>query len=457
MVSDFPFGFGVPDPDDKDPSTGPGGGSADGPGDQGGDANPFAALFGASGLGGADFGAALQRFGQLMSTSSGPVHWELARDTARQAVAAGGDRSVTSLEQAAVSEAVDIAQLWLDDVTALPRTSSTTKAWSRAEWVEDTLPRWKSVIAPLAERMASASTESLPGQIPDEMRAMAAPMLGIVSQMSGVMFGGQVGQGLGALASEVLTSTDVGLPLAPRGVLALLPANIAEFGEGLGIPEDQVRIFLALRETAHIRLFEHAPWLTTRIEGAVAEYASGISVDVSGLEQAMGGIDPSNPEAIAELMSSGVFEPPTTAEQQAALDRLELVLALVEGWVDDVTAAAADGRLPAAAALHETMRRRRASGGPAERTFETLVGLQLRPRRLREASAMWRTIAERTNVTDRDRHWDHPDLLPDADALSDPEAFLTATASSGTDDWDISTLDDPGPERGDPDGSEPGA
>jgi putative hydrolase len=439
MVSDFPFGFGAPEPDDDRSKDTPAGGGSDP------DANPFAAIFG--GMSGADLGAALQRFGQLLSTSSGPVHWELARDTARQAVAAGGDRSVSSVERAAVAEAIDLAEIWLDDATALPRTTSSPRAWSRAEWVEETLPRWKSVVTPLAERMASASTQMLPGQVPEEMRAMAGPMLGIVGQMSGVMFGGQVGQGLGALAREVLTSTDVGLRLGPPGVLALVPQNIAEFGDGLGIPDDQVRIFLALRECGHVRLFEHAPWLTTRIESAVAEYAAGITVDTSGLEQALGSVDPSNPQAIAELMSTGVFEPPTTPEQQAALDRLELVLALVEGWVDHVTSAAADGRLPAAAALQETVRRRRASGGPAERTFETLVGLQLRPRRLRESAALWRTLGERTSIVERDRYWDHPDLTPDADALTDPEGFLTPT---GTGDWDISSLEqEQPPDEGD--------
>jgi putative hydrolase len=300
--------------------------------------------------------------------------------------------------------------------------------------------------------MAAASAESLPGQVPEELRAMAGPMLGIMGQMSGVMYGGQVGQGLGALANEVLTSTDVGLRLAPQGVLALLPRNIAEFGAGLGVPDDQVRIYLGLREAAHTRLFDHAPWLSSRIESAVADYARGISVDMSGIERAMGSADPSNPQAIAEMLSSGVFEPPTTAEQQGALDRLELILALVEGWVDTVTTAAAEGRLPAAGALGETMRRRRASGGPAERTFETLVGLQLRPRRLREASALWQEITRQSSLADRDRLWDHPDLLPDADALDDPTAYVNQASSAG---WDISTLDDTSPPTDDDSGEQP--
>jgi putative hydrolase len=266
--------------------------------------------------------------------------------------------------------------------------------------------------------------------------------MGVMGQMSGVMFGGQVGQGLGALAEQVLTSSDIGVPLAPTGVVALLPRNIAEFGTGLGVPDDQVRIFLALRECAHVRLFHHAPWLASRIEAAVAEYARGISVDVSGIERALGGIDPSQPEALAELMGSGVFEPPTTAEQQAALDRLELLLALVEGWVDDVTTTAAGSRLPATAALGEAMRRRRASGGPAEHAFATLVGLELRPRRLREAAALWHLVATEQSMSDRDRLWDHPDLLPDADALGDPAAFVSSRSDT---EWDISRIGDTPP------------
>lgn len=424
-MSDLPFGFSQPDPGDGTPSGSP---------------DPFGGLFG--GAGGADLGAALQRFGQLLSNSSGPVHWELARDTARQLLAADGDPSVTALERAAVTEAVDVAEHWLDEACTLPRGSTSVVAWSRSEWVEQTLPQWRELITPLAERVASATAEALPQQMPEEMRAMAGPLMGVMGQMSGVMFGGQVGQGLGALAQQVLTSSDIGVPLAPPGVAALLPRNVAEFGDGLGVPDDQVRIFLALRECAHIRLFRHAPWLTARIEAAVADYARGISVDVSGIERALGGIDPSQPEAVAELMSSGVFEPPTTEEQQAALDRLELLLALVEGWVDDVSATAADARLPAAAALREAMRRRRATGGPAEHAFATLVGLELRPRRLREAAALWRLLATERSPADRDRLWDHPDLLPDAEALADPAAFL---ASSTESDWDISSLGDTPP------------
>ena len=85
------------------------------------------------------------------------------------------------------------------------------------------------------------------------------------------------------------------------------------------------------------------------------------------------------------------------------------MLALVEGWVATVVDAAAGGRLPQSSALAEAIRRRRATGGPAERTFATLVGLELRPRRLREAAAIWQRPDRRlAGSSGRDAVWAHP-------------------------------------------------
>ena len=120
-----------------------------------------------------------------------------------------------------------------------------------------------------------------------------------------------------------------------------------------------------------------------------------------------------------------MFEPQETAEQQAALRRLETLLALVEGWVDAVVAEVAAERLGGAEALREASRRRRASGGPAEQTFATLVGLELRPRKLREASQLWSAAGLSLGRAGRDALWQHPDLLPDSNDLDDPEAFLS--------------------------------
>ena len=156
------------------------------------------------------------------------------------------------------------------------------------------------------------------------------------------------GRPLGALAGEVVGSTDIGLPLAPAGKAALLPANIEAFGEDLGVPKDEVRLYLALREAAHQRLFAHVPWLRSHLFGAVEGYARGIKVDTAKLEDVVGQFDPQNPEQLQEALQQGMFQPEDTPEQKAALARLETALALVEGWVDAVVHAAAKPRLPSA-------------------------------------------------------------------------------------------------------------
>jgi putative hydrolase len=359
----------------------------------------------------------------LTGAGDGPVNWTMAHDIARQTAAEGGDPSITDAQQRQVAEALRTADLWLDRVSDLPSATARTDAWSRAEWVENTLPVWKGVVEPVAQSVGDAMTEAMASQAPPEMRGMLSGALPMLRTMGGAFFGAQLGQAIGALAREVVGASDVGLPLLGPGRAALLPANVTEFGGGLDLPEDEVRLYLALREAAHARLFSSVPWLRSHLLGAVAEYARGITIDTSAIEEAVRSIDPSDADALQDALSSGLFEPERTPAQQATLDRLETALALVEGWVDEVVDGAARGSLPHAAALRETVRRRRASGGPAEHTFASLVGLELRPRRLREASAVWAALTRARGSAGRDALWAHPDLVPNAEAFADPEGF----------------------------------
>ncbi|MET7269799.1 zinc-dependent metalloprotease [Streptomyces flaveolus] len=439
-MSDTPFGFGLPpeEPDDgdegkkKDQQSGGGQGPANpfgfgtsGAGGLGGPGadNPFAAMFGS--MNPTDLGAAFQQLGQMLSYEGGPVNWDMAKQIARQTVAQGTpdgtkDASVGPTERNAVQEAVRLADLWLDDATALPSGAGSAVAWSRAEWVEATLPAWRELVDPVAERVGTAMGDVLP----EEMQAMAGPLIGMMRSMGGAMFGTQIGQAVGVLAGEVVGSTDVGLPLGPAGKAALLPVNIEAFGKDLGVPQEEVRLYLALREAAHQRLFAHVPWLRSHLFGAVDGYARGIKVDTAKLEDVVGQFDPQNPEQLQEALQQGMFQPEDTPEQKAALARLETALALVEGWVDAVVHAAAKPRLSSADALRETLRRRRASGGPAEQTFATLIGLELRPRRLRDASRLWASVTDARGVDGRDALWAHPDMLPNATDLDDPDGFV---------------------------------
>jgi putative hydrolase len=443
-MSDVPFGFRPgEDPDDRDddheggvPAQRPGGDPAGGPDEPNPPTDPFSQILGALGQGGAggvDLGAMLQQLGQMLSWKGGPVNWDLANQSARQVVHAAGDHSVSGVERRTVEEAFRLADTWLDDATSFPATGGTPRTWSRAEWVEGTQSAWRSLVEPVAARVSEAMGKSLP----PEMAQAAGPLVGMMQQVGVSMWGAQVGQSIGHLAGEVFGTSDVGLPLTENHP-ALLPANVRAFGEGLGLEERDVTVYLALREAVHLRLFAHAPWLRSHLLSLVEEYARHVSVDTDRIESSLREIDPQRPEAIQEALEGGLFDLPTTPEQKAALERLELTLALVEGWVDDVVTQATQERLPSAPALREMVRRRRATGGPAEQTFATLVGLELRPRRLREASTFWTAVREARGIEGRDAVWAHPDLVPTTDDLVDPAAFLDRA------ELDVSSLDDLG-------------
>ncbi len=398
---------------------------------------------------------------KLMSWSGGPVNWDLARQVAVR-TAADGDVAPTGDDRRAIADAVRLADLWLDEATDLAASSGDAQAWTRVGWIDATLPVWRQLIDPVAQQVVDGLGGALSGglgeiaenglpeelieQLPPGMKdmlpsdpaalqAMLGPMMGMLGQVGGMLFGSQAGQALGALATEVLGGAAVGLPLS--GTRALLPGNIAAFAAELEAADlDQVRLFLAIREAAARRLFDHVPWLRSALLGAVEEYARGITVDPEQLQRTAGelqGIDPSDPDALQRALGPDLFAHEDSPEQRKAMRRLEALLALVEGWVDTVVAAAAHDRLPAADALREALRRRRVSGGASEESFAALVGLTLRPRRLTEAATLWDGLTAARGVAGRDALWAHPDLLPTADDLDDPAAFVVPDGTG--EDW----------------------
>jgi putative hydrolase len=430
-MPDQPFGFSTgDDPDrdrpdkDPDPNTPP---------------NPF----GFGGAGGAgfdmsDLGSIFTKLGEMFSGAggamgaggqSGAVNYDLARQLATSSI--GFVTPVPEKTSAAIADAVRLAETWLDGVTALPAGTTKSVAWTPSDWLDNTLSTWKRLCDPVAEQISNVWASTLP----DEAKSMAGPLLAMMSQMGGMAFGSQLGQALGTLSREVLTSTDIGLPLGPTGVAALMPEAIETLAEGLEQPRSEIMTFLAAREAAHHRLFSHVPWLATQLMNAVEAFAKGMKVDTSGIEDLARGFDPSaltDPSKMEELLSQGMFEPKATPEQVVALERLETLLALIEGWVQTVVTAALGDRLPGAQALSETLRRRRGTGGPAEQTFATLVGLELRPRKLREAATLWERLTEAVGADARDAVWQHPDLLPGAADLDDPAGFIDRAVGGDT-------------------------
>ena len=355
------------------------------------------------------------------------------RDSARKFLAAHNDVPVGVDDVRKIQEAIDIANTWIEDRTEFPATVTNSDiAWSRRDWVDQSVSGWQKLVEPLANGMVEAL-----GKVLGEMGPEAG-FLPVMRGFMGQLIATQLGQSLGALAVGLTGSQDAAVPLFEKSGAHLIPQNVKQWGEGLEIPEQEITIYMALREVAAQRLFAHTPWLSNYIRDLIESYGRGITVDIESIqrqaESAMssGELDINNPESITMAINQGMFQPEQSDAQTAALSKLEITFALIEGWIDHVAHLSAKDRLPSLAALEESYRRSRIESAPTQQLFAMLLGLQISPRMARECSQFWNEIylisgEEIGGVSIRDHRWEDPALLPTAEDISDPAKFLAST------------------------------
>jgi putative hydrolase len=414
------FGFGPSDPDDPNSNE-----------NNLPDFNELFAQLSSFGLNPQTLFAAANNAGSV-----GPlISPDVLRDVARKFVSSQGDRPIGSQDVADSQVALDIANTWLDEATNFPAISrSNLPAWSRRDWLDSSVANWAKMIEPLADGMANALTNVLK-QTPLEpdMEQGLAAVAPIMRAFMGSLIANQLGTSIGQLAVSITGANDVAIPLFGSSEARLLPENVAKWAQGLDIPIDEVRIFLAVREAAASRLFSHSPWLSKYIQDAITAYGAGIKIDIDSIQEQAeraletGELDINNPESISVAISSGLFKPEQSSSQDAALEKLEMILALIEGWIDYVSTKAIGERLPSYPALSETLRRGRATKSPTQQLFATLLGLEVSPRKMRECSLFWFEVESEIGLAGRDQRWEDPALLPKSQDLADVSKFLNST------------------------------
>ena len=431
------FGFGPNDPNDPDNPNNSGG--SNNSGDSGNGVPNFNEIFSQF----ANLGFNPQTLFAAAANPSAPlISVETLREISRKFLSAAPELPVGDQDLSSVQQALSIANTWLDEATVFPAsTQSALVATSRRDWLDASLPGWQKLLEPLAEGMASALTNVL-NESPVSGSPELAGITPIMRAFMGSLIASQLGQSIGQLATVVTGANDVAIPLftdstsdKPTPTQArLIPQNVALWAEGLEIPLDEVRIFLAIREAASARLFSHTPWLSQYIQSAITAYGKGIRIDIESMqdqaERAMesGELDITNPQSLSVAINAGLFKPEQSAAQESALIKLEMALALIEGWIDHVTTLAVAGRLPSFAALSESVRRRRATKSPTQQLFATLLGLEVSPRKMRECTTFWSEIESEVGLSGRDERWEDAALLPTATDLADVKKFLASTS-----------------------------
>lgn len=373
---------------------------------------------------------------QSMFAGSGEsVNWDLALGQGVQLAKSAEIPAPESLISE-IPKAFDIAALWLEEVTDLG-SKQPVKLLNRSMWVQDAMPLFKELSEPIATSMAKALSENLGSALPEEFAQSLGSAANFLGNAGATIFAMQLGQAAGKLASEAVLGSEVGIPLSERP--GFVTQNLASLLEAIETPKTELLIYLATRELAMTGLFSANPYLRERIVSQVREFAAGLKIDTQSIQELAEQVDLSSPEQINHVIEVSSALAARTPEQELALSRIELTLALIEGWVDSVTNQATK-RLPTNHAMAELFRRRRSASGVSQKTFATLLGLELTPRLVRECQSLWDSVGSQFGDRVRDELISHPDQLPSLEEIENPQLLIARLGSSG-DDWDSQLRD----------------
>jgi putative hydrolase len=363
---------------------------------------------------------------RVMSASSGPVNWELARQVGvANAVEAGPDLEPTEGDLRMLEEAVRVAELQVGRFTGLPAPADVAqvRAVRRAGWVNANTESLKSLLEPAARRLTDAIERSSGEQLPPEMAQVSA----FLRQLSPLLLGTQVGQVLGMLAQRVLGQYDVALPRSGPGQLLFVVPNLAAFERDWSLDPREFRTLVALHEVTH--RFEFAQgWARDRFQELLDDYLSTLKLDVEGMQARLGSLDPGDPAALQQLAESdeGLFWADLDDEQRLKLGRIQAFMAAAEGYGDHVMQALGAELLGTYSRIEEAMKRYR-EGEHGDPVFERLLGVDMKREQYRKGRAFCEFVVEQTDEATLRRMWESADAMPSLPELDEPRLWLART------------------------------
>ena len=366
---------------------------------------------------------------RVLSSSSGPVNWELARQVGIASASWGTDDPRPGEDdQRGFEEAVRVAELQVAGFTGLqpPSDVARVEAVRRGQWVAANIEGLRTLLEPGAAKVAEAITAAQREAMPEQATAGVAQLL---DQLSPLLLGAQVGTVLGTLAQQVLGQYDVAVP-RPEGAGSLLfvVPNIERFEKDWSLDRTEFRTWVAIHEVTH--RFEFAQtWAQPRFRELIDDFLSTLTLDVDELQQRIGAFDPSNPEGMQEMFAGqeNLFGAMMDDEQRLKLGRIQAFMTAAEGYGDHVMHALGAQLLGSYGRIDEAMRRYRESEH-VDPVFERLLGIEVKREQYRMGRAFCDTVVELTDEATLSRMWDSAEALPSMPELEEPRLWLARSA-----------------------------
>jgi coenzyme F420 biosynthesis associated uncharacterized protein len=344
---------------------------------------------------------------------SEPVSWDLA---ARVAVrVAGREPFAESYHYASLApdfaEFTALAEDLVAETTGLRSLVGPARArvTDRAGWIRANIASFRRLLRPVTDQLGS--------------RLSGGPM----GSLARTIAGAEVGTMLGWMSTRVLGQYDLLLvedeePEA-QDIVYYVGPNVLALEKRFAFPPREFRLWLALHEVTHRAQFTGVPWLRPHFLSLVEATLAGVDPDpkrfVAALrraaEEVRAGRNPLDDGGLVALLAS--------PEQQAVLQRVQGLMALLEGHGDVTMNRAAAARIPSADRFARVLRARRQATGMAKQ-LQKLIGLEAK---LRQYEMGERFIAQVEAAGGRallDRVWEAPDHLPDLAEIREPARWI---------------------------------
>lgn len=280
---------------------------------------------------------------------------------------------------------------------------------SRGQWAEANLTTLAGLLDPVADRLAGR----LEG---------AGPFAGALRAVTSATLAAEVGLVMGYLSQRVLGQYELSLiqPEAPARLLFVAP-NLRKATEDLDVDSGSFLGWVVLHEVTHVLQFSGVPWLRGHLGGLLREYLETVDVRVD--ESAAGRL-PSlrDPRRILETFrEGGLAALVQSSEQQEIMDRVQAVMAVIEGYAEHTMDVVGAEVLPAYAGLREAMDRRRRSRSTPEKVLQRLLGLEVKLRQYELGKSFCDAVVESHGLRRLNRVWSAPEALPTLDELRRPD------------------------------------
>jgi len=360
---------------------------------------------------------------RILSSSSGPVNFEIAGQIAGAVATGSGDPPLRPEAARAFDDAVHEATGVVSGYTGLvPDEPLATRLVTRAEWAHATLGAWKWLLEHVAGHIASElgriGGEGGEGeQIQQALGGVAPLLLGI-----------QTGTVVGHLSREILARHELPIPRDDDGRLFLVAANVTEVAADYSFDEPMLVRWLALREVVRELLVTQVPWVGGYLRSRLTDIVDAIEIDPGDLESRFVELQSRGVAAFEQGMGPDSILPIAPTERhRRALERLHAFLALFQGYADHVAAGVDDSVLGDTTIIDEGMTRHRLSPSDGKTMLAGVLGLQLDRTVEAAGKTFCAAVVELHGIPALRRVWDAPDNLPSLAEIRDPFLWIERT------------------------------